>query len=109
MRRTPFKAKRDANEAELFAILRGHGLDVEATDKPLDAIVGYGGKTYLVEIKDGPDDSDRVKSDRWWSNYLERNDSFVSDLFALTGLMCPTSTESMKDRRICQVRPFFRP
>ena len=54
MRRTPFKAKRDANEAELFAILRGHGLDVEATDKPLDAIVGYGGKTYLVEIKDGP-------------------------------------------------------
>jgi hypothetical protein len=52
--RPPLKAKRDANEPQVFAILRAHGLMVYATDKPLDAIVGYGGRTYLVEVKDGP-------------------------------------------------------
>jgi hypothetical protein len=50
----PQKARRDANEAAIFAILRAHGLAVVATDKPLDAVVGYGGKTFLVEVKNGP-------------------------------------------------------
>jgi len=48
------KAKRDANEASVFAILRAHGLSVYPLDLPLDAVVGYGGRTYLVEVKDGP-------------------------------------------------------
>jgi len=48
------KAKRDANEASVFAILRAHGLIVYPLDLPLDAVVGYGGRTYLVEVKDGP-------------------------------------------------------
>jgi len=54
MRRPPMKAKRDANEASVFAILRAHGLSVYPLDLPLDAVVGYGGRTYLVEVKDGP-------------------------------------------------------
>jgi len=48
------KAKRDANEASVFAILRAHGLFVYPLDLPLDAVVGYGGRTYLLEVKDGP-------------------------------------------------------
>lgn len=50
----PQRAKRDANEGDLFKILRGWGLTVEATDQPVDAIVGYKGVNYLVEIKNGP-------------------------------------------------------
>lgn len=54
MRRPPAKAKRDANEADVFAELRAHGLSVYPLDTPLDALVGYGWRTYLVEIKSGP-------------------------------------------------------
>lgn len=49
----PLKAKRDAAEPAIFDALRQHGLSVEPTDKPLDAVVGYGGRTYLVEVKTG--------------------------------------------------------
>ncbi|WP_226780319.1 hypothetical protein [Oceaniglobus trochenteri] len=38
----------------MFATLRAFGLDVEATDKPLDALVGFQGRTYCIEVKDGP-------------------------------------------------------
>lgn len=43
--------KRDENEADIFETLRAHGLSVEPIDTPADAIVGYGGRTYLVEVK----------------------------------------------------------
>ena len=43
--------KRDANEPEIFDTLRGHGLSVRPLDTPADAIVGYGLRTYLVEVK----------------------------------------------------------
>ena len=46
-----FKNKRDANEGAIFATLRAHGLSVHALDTPADCIVGYGGQTWLVEIK----------------------------------------------------------
>ena len=52
--RGKFKNKRDTNEPEIFDALRKSGLSVEATDKPTDAVVGYGGRTYLVEVKNGP-------------------------------------------------------
>jgi len=47
------KAKRDIAEPEIFDTLRRFGLFVVPTDKPLDAVVGYRGRTYLVEIKTG--------------------------------------------------------
>lgn len=50
----PQKAKRDLNEGDIFDAFRKMGLDVEATDKPLDAVVGYQGKSYLIEVKNGP-------------------------------------------------------
>jgi len=43
--------KRDANEAGIFAELRGHGLSVYSMDQPADALVGYMGRSYLVEVK----------------------------------------------------------
>jgi len=49
--RGQYKNKRDTNETEIFAQLRAYGLSVYSLDRPADAIVGYLGKTYLVEIK----------------------------------------------------------
>lgn len=49
--RPPLKAKRDANEPEIFETLRAFGLSVHSMDRPADAIVGYSGLTYLVEVK----------------------------------------------------------
>jgi len=46
--------KRDANEPEIFAIIRAHGIDVCPTDRPADAVCGYKGRSYLVEVKNGP-------------------------------------------------------
>lgn len=45
------KNKRDDNEQGIFETLRKFGLSVEPMDAPCDAIVGYGGRTYLVEVK----------------------------------------------------------
>lgn len=53
-RRPPATAKRDANEPEIFAILRANGFEVWPMDIPVDALASYGGVTYLVEIKSGP-------------------------------------------------------
>ena len=49
--RGQYKNKRDANEADIFTELRSHGLSVEPMDTPCDAVVGYGGCSYLVEVK----------------------------------------------------------
>jgi len=51
MRRPPVKAKRDANEPIIFDALRAFGLSVYPMDLPMDALVGYGGRTFLVEVK----------------------------------------------------------
>lgn len=52
--RGQYKNKRDANEDAIVITLRAHGFDVVHTDKPLDLVVGYAGRTYLVEVKNGP-------------------------------------------------------
>jgi len=52
--RGQFKNKRDLNEADLFKEIRAHGIQVHPTDQPLDAVCGYKGHTFLVEIKNGP-------------------------------------------------------
>jgi len=49
--RGQYKNKRDKNEADIFAELRAHGLSVYAMDQPADALVGYRGRSYLVEVK----------------------------------------------------------
>lgn len=51
------KAKTDANQKELVAVMRKLGMSVAITsnahDGFTDTVVGYGGVTVLVEIKDG--------------------------------------------------------
>ena len=53
MRGHHVKVKRDKNEAAIFSILRAHGIQVYPIDKPCDAIAGYRGVSFLIEVKNG--------------------------------------------------------
>jgi hypothetical protein len=44
-------AKRDANEREIVEALQAAGASVYRLDQPCDAVLGYRGKTLLIEIK----------------------------------------------------------
>jgi len=45
-------ARVDANQGEIVAALRASGASVFVLKLPVDLLVGYAGKTALVEIKD---------------------------------------------------------
>lgn len=46
-------ARRDDNEKEIVVALRKAGAYVSFVDEPCDLIVGYKGRTILLEVKDG--------------------------------------------------------
>lgn len=46
-----FDAKRDANEPEIVKVFQAKGISVHRLDKPLDLLLGYNKKNYLVEVK----------------------------------------------------------
>lgn len=45
------KTTRDSNESEIIDALRKAGAHVVQLDQPVDLLVGFGGKTHLVEVK----------------------------------------------------------
>jgi len=47
-------ARVDANQAQVVSALRAAGAYVWIIGLPVDLLVGYNGKQYLFEIKDGP-------------------------------------------------------
>ena len=50
--RGQYKNKRDANEPEIVASLRAHGITVHPMDTPLDLLCATpDGRNYLVEVK----------------------------------------------------------
>ena len=53
-RKPPQNAKRDMNEPEVFKAIRDEGITVEPTDQPLDALCGFNGYTFTIEVKNGP-------------------------------------------------------
>ena len=42
---------RDTNEREIVDALRGIGARVVQIDRPVDLLVGYRGRTFLLEVK----------------------------------------------------------
>jgi len=54
MRGHYIKNRRDLNEPQIFDIIRSHGIQVYPTDQPADAVCGFSGMTFLVEVKNGP-------------------------------------------------------
>ena len=51
MKRQAHAKKRDANELEIVRALEKIGATVERMDDPVDLLVGYRSKTYLIEVK----------------------------------------------------------
>lgn len=46
-------AKRDTSEKSIIAVLHQHYMSVFQLDQPVDLLVGFRGKTHLVECKSG--------------------------------------------------------
>ena len=72
-------ARVDANQAQIVSALRAAGAYVWIIGLPVDLLVGYEGKTYLVEIKDGPKKTlTRLQQDffgNWCGGGLHRIDN----------------------------------
>lgn len=49
----PRKAKRDESEPEIVSVLRQCGFSIHRLDHPCDLLVGFRGRTFLVEAKTG--------------------------------------------------------
>jgi hypothetical protein len=49
-----YAARVDKNQEQIVATLRNAGAYVWIIGLPVDLLVGYKGKTFLVEVKDGP-------------------------------------------------------
>ncbi len=48
-----YAKRRDAAEPEVFTTLRQCGFSVEPLDRPVDALVGFRRRMWLVEVKSG--------------------------------------------------------
>ncbi len=46
-----YDARRDKNEPEIVKAFQNAGISVYRLDKPLDLLLGYNKKNYLVEVK----------------------------------------------------------
>jgi hypothetical protein len=72
-------ARVDANQAQVVSALRAAGAYVWIIGLPVDLLVGYEGKTFLVEIKDGPKKTlTRLQQDffsNWCGGNLHRIDN----------------------------------
>ena len=49
-----YAARVDATQEQIVSALRAAGAYVWIIGLPVDLLVGYGGVTYLVEVKSGP-------------------------------------------------------
>ena len=49
-----YAARVDANQEQIVSALRAAGAYVFIIGLPVDLLVGYNNRTFLVEIKDGP-------------------------------------------------------
>ena len=49
-----YAARVDANQQQVVSALRAAGAYVYIIGLPVDLLVGYNNRTYLIEIKDGP-------------------------------------------------------
>ena len=46
-----YNPSRDGNEKEIVNVFRNMGLSVERLNTPLDLLIGYNKKNYLIEVK----------------------------------------------------------
>ena len=53
--------KRDANEPDIVSALRKIGATVYHMDEPVDLLVGYRARNFLLEVKDGDKPPSKTK------------------------------------------------
>jgi len=61
-----YAARRDKNEREIISALADAGATVYQSGEPLDLIVGFRGRNYLIEVKT-PDGKLTSKQRKWWA------------------------------------------
>lgn len=103
--------KRDANEPEIFSALRAMGATVFALHTPCDAIVGYRGRSYLVEVKTskGKNTAHQIKfREEWRGQYqiLRSVEQAVKWLNAVgKGDPSPFSQDAIEDDGFVTITP----
>ncbi len=85
-----YAARVDANQAKVVETLRQAGAYVWVIGLPVDLLVGYNGRTYLVEIKNGPTKAlTRLQQDffgKWIGGSLHRIDG-PEDALRMIGML----------------------
>lgn len=64
-----YAARVDKNQEQIVATLRNAGAYVWIIGLPVDLLVGYKGKTFLVEVKDGPRKRLTALQDDFFNNW----------------------------------------
>lgn len=67
------RTRRDAAEGPIVSALVDVGATVSKMDRPVDLLVGYRGRTYLLEIKN-PGEGPRADQQKWmdrWRGQVE--------------------------------------
>jgi hypothetical protein len=64
-----YAARVDKNQEKIVATLRNAGAYVWIIGLPVDLLVGYKGKTFLVEVKDGPKKRLTALQDDFFNNW----------------------------------------
>ena len=64
-----YAARVDKNQEQIVATLRNAGAYVWIIGLPVDLLVGYKGKTFLVEVKDGPKKRLTALQDDFFNNW----------------------------------------
>lgn len=83
-----YAKKRDAAEPEVVSTLQQCGFSVERLDKPVDLLIGFRGKTFLVEVK---------SSAKGYGKSLNRNQQDFSDKWRGTPVVILRSAQDAMD------------
>lgn len=68
-----YDKRRDKNETEIINVFRSVGISVEPIDTPCDLIIGWGGRSALVEVKTekgGYTESQKKFLTTWRGDYI---------------------------------------
>ncbi len=63
MKYKQYNAKRDANEPEIVKEFQKYGISVYRLNQPLDLLLGFNKKNYLVEVKMPNKDLNQAQAD----------------------------------------------
>ena len=89
MRRPHWRCRADATQTAIVRTLRACGVSVELIGLPMDAIVGFRGKTYIVDFKSKGGKTTKLQDEfaRVWKGGLVHYWFTVDDALDTLGLL----------------------